>query len=123
MGKARDKDLKREKILGASIGTAHAWLSRKYILYLFKKVFGHSKCYRCGVEVRDFRMLSLDHKESWKNHDSFYDMENLSISHRQCNFRHGGSITNSSAVKLRHTAIIEAELLESRDKLVLGDEE
>lgn len=78
---------KRQKQLGMNYGTATYRLLRDLLFYKVKD----QKCYRCGCEMsrEDF---SLDHKINWLDSEDpkgiFFDINNISYSHKGCNSRH-----------------------------------
>ncbi len=79
---------KRNMLLGEPIGTASNKLRK---LMLFKLVCETEKdiCFRCGKKIELASELSIEHKKPWMNAEnpveSFYDLENISFSHLNCN--------------------------------------
>ena len=78
---------KRPKLLGMHPASASAKLLRD-ILFDFVQKEG-TKCFRCSGDLyRD--NFSIEHKESWMSSpnplESFFDLENISYSHKNCNY-------------------------------------
>lgn len=88
---------KRKKLLGMPWGTANGKLYRKIIREYFRLVYD-SLCYRCGNEVLDTDLFHIDHIESWLTAEDprkhFFDLENIRISHADCNNFHGYILAN-----------------------------
>ena len=87
---------RKTDFLGMPHGTAASRL-RKLILFSILKKHGENLCYRCNKEIKTADDLTIDHKQPWEGIkiDLFWDLENISFSHRQCNRPHrtrgGGS--------------------------------
>ena len=76
---------KRDETLGIPYGTAMNQLRRKIMFNLLCKLNLNS-CFRCSKEmtVEDY---TIEHKEPWRSKDAelFWDLENISFSHKSCN--------------------------------------
>ena len=81
---------KRKLMLGMSIGKANAILLRS-ILYQLVCEAGRNTCHQCGLPILREKELSIEHKESWQLSGDpvslFFDLSNISFSHRACNYR------------------------------------
>lgn len=77
------------KQLGMSQGAANNKL-RKAVLFSYVKRVGDNFCYKCGAEIENPDEFSLEHKYPWegRNSDLFWDLNNISFSHPQCNRPH-----------------------------------
>lgn len=78
---------KKSKQLGINPSTAAGRLV-KDILYKFVVETGNNECFQCGEDMsRD--TFSIEHKEPWlDSHDPvglYFDLDNISFSHRSCN--------------------------------------
>ena len=81
---------KRKRLLGMSMGKANAKLLRA-ILYQLVCEARRNICYQCGLPILKEEELSIEHKQSWLLADdpvaAFFDLKNISFSHRACNYR------------------------------------
>lgn len=77
---------KKSKQLGMNFSTASARLDRM-ILFMLVKECNRDTCYRCNKKIERYQDLSTEHKEPWQDIDSalFWDLDNISFSHRSCN--------------------------------------
>ena len=79
---------KKKEVLGESYGKASAKLKKSVMLMLVQKC-SMDTCYRCGEKILTVDEFSIDHKEDWLNSENptalFYDLENISFSHLNCN--------------------------------------
>lgn len=79
---------KRSDQLGMAISTARSQLLNR-LLFRELTANGECKCHRCGQAIKSADDLSIDHKEPWMNKSNavelFFDLENISYSHRSCN--------------------------------------
>ena len=84
----RKSNLRRNKFLGMSYGTASNRLKKSIMLMLLRKL-DENWCYRCGGEIKTERELSIDHKKSWFNVsiELFWNLNNIAFSHLSCNSR------------------------------------
>lgn len=78
---------KKNNFLGVPISKAQYELKRRIIFMLIVES-GRIKCYRCGkdLSVDDY---SVEHKKDWlwKDPDLFWDLDNISFSHKKCNIQ------------------------------------
>lgn len=91
MSRFRERQVKRGELLGMNPSTASNRL-RSDLLFDFVTKAG-ILCYRCKQPLtRD--TFSIEHIESWvysdKPLDTFFDLENITYSHRSCNYSNGG---------------------------------
>jgi len=95
MGQCKKKYERQRNLNKASMLEMNSWaganrkLQRLFIKFLYVKSFGN-KCYRCGEAlIGDYH---IDHKEGWLEakdpRKSFFDVDNLSLSHPGCNASH-----------------------------------
>ena len=104
---------KKKILLGMNPSTASARLV-KDLLWNFVKRSGHSKCYRCGIDMnRD--TFSIEHKDAWMDSldpvSSFFSIENIDYSHISCNVSAGAS---RRTVHESHEAYLESKSANSR---------
>jgi len=80
---------KKSDQLGMNFSTACARL-KKQILFNFIKMNNMDICFRCGLKIKTYKELSIDHKIDWLDNDVklFWDLENISFSHIKCNSRY-----------------------------------
>jgi hypothetical protein len=78
---------KKKQQLGIPIGTATNRLV-KMLLYDFAKKLDRVTCYRCSKHIT-LDDMSIDHKKPWLNSANpvalFFDLENIALSHKNCN--------------------------------------
>ena len=69
-----------------SYGCASTKLVRSVLFKLLCE-FGRNKCFRCGGDITCISEFSIEHKIPWLNNDPklFWDLDNISFSHRRCN--------------------------------------
>ena len=82
----REHRQEKARQLGCAVSTASAKLYRSVLFALVKRL-GEDKCWRCGKAIETAGEFSLDHKKPWL-HGSvalFWDVGNISFSHRRCN--------------------------------------
>jgi len=80
----------KSRFLGMSHGTACNRL-RKMILFNLLKKHGENTCCKCGYEITDASMLSIEHIKPWQGRDVglFWDLGNIAFSHANiCNKAH-----------------------------------
>ena len=82
--------VKDSELLGINVSTASNKLV-KDLLFNFIVETKKDKCFRCGLDLsRD--NFSIEHKESWrlsnKPKETFFDLQNISYSHLNCNNAH-----------------------------------
>ena len=79
------------------ISTANSRL-RKMLLYKYLRICGEHICYRCSLPIEDIDELSIEHKDAWLNNPQgrklFFDLDNISFSHRVCNSSAGKTYKN-----------------------------
>ena len=78
----------RKRQLGMSMGKANNILNKIIIFSLAEKC-GLTNCFRCGTPILNSEDISKDHIVDWlhsKNpRDLFFDINNISFSHKKCN--------------------------------------
>ena len=76
----------KTKFLGMPIGTAQNRL-KKNILFSLVQETGKDICFRCGKKIESVDELSIEHKKPWlkESIDLFWNLENISFSHLNCN--------------------------------------
>jgi hypothetical protein len=78
--------MKKQNQLGMNPSTASQRLI-KDLLFKFVSEAGHT-CHQCGGELTRMN-FSVEHKTPWLDSDDpvgmFFDLENVSFSHRSCN--------------------------------------
>ena len=83
---------RKERLLGESYGAATARL-RKQVLFQLLVNQGLNVCFQCGKEIETAGEVSVEHKRPWMSAEdpiaSFYDLDNIAISHLRCNVRAG----------------------------------
>ena len=83
---------KKTEQLGMNFSTASGRL-RKMIMFNLIKKMDENWCYRCGGEIESPEDLSTEHKISWLDSETpqelFFDLENISFSHKSCNYSFG----------------------------------
>lgn len=86
-----DSRKEKDKQLGIPFGTANGRL-RKSIMFALVQECGKDTCYRCGKKIELEKDFTIDHKEDWLHSDDpaglFFDLGNISFSHRKCNYKH-----------------------------------
>lgn len=79
---------RKNEILGMGFHKASYQLSRKILFSLLLEL-KRTKCYRCGDEILSVKELSIDHKKAWQSSENpfetFFNLDNISFSHRGCN--------------------------------------
>ena len=74
--------------LKMSYGKASGILRKEIMFHLIKKC-NMDSCFRCGEKITNVKELSIDHKTDWLYSDSptdlFFDLNNISFSHLECN--------------------------------------
>lgn len=74
----------KEDQLGMSLGKANGILTRDIMFSLLHDI----KCFRCREDMTR-ETFSVDHKEPWLHSEdpakNYFDMSNISFSHRKCN--------------------------------------
>lgn len=77
----------KEKILGMNAGTANTRLVRMILFHILGKN-GLDICYICNKKIKEYKNFTIEHKISWeskKDKDLYWDMDNISFSHKKCN--------------------------------------
>lgn len=81
----------------------------KDILWKFIEESGEDVCFKCG-EIMSREDFSIEHKEPWLDSDdpvkNFFDLENISFSHLNCNI--------SAARRIKLTVEEKEKILEER---------
>ena len=82
--------VKDSELLGINVSTASNKLV-KDLLFNFIVETKKDKCFRCGLDLRRDN-FSIEHKKSWRLSDkpkeTFFDLQNISYSHLNCNSAH-----------------------------------
>jgi hypothetical protein len=83
---------KKSEQLGMPFGTANGRLHTK-IMFMLVKQCGRDTCFRCGKKIERAEDLSVEHVRDWQDIDPglFWDLANVSFSHRSCNYRHAAT--------------------------------
>lgn len=85
MSKETDR---KSQILGMGFHKASYRLLRR-ILYGMLIELNRTKCYRCKNEIMSVNDLSVEHKKAWQSSENplemFFDLSNISFSHKSCN--------------------------------------
>ncbi|PYS45749.1 MAG: hypothetical protein DMF68_21310 [Acidobacteria bacterium] len=81
---------RKSEILGMPFGTACNKLRRMVIFELLRR-HQENVCFKCGKVIPNAEDLTLEHKETWLDGGSslFWDLNNITFSHKQCNLRKG----------------------------------
>lgn len=99
---------KKKQQLGMNPSTASNRLV-KDILWKFIEESGEDVCFKCG-EIMSREDFSIEHKEPWLDSDdpvkNFFDLENISFSHLNCNI--------SAARRIKLTVEEKEKILEER---------
>lgn len=78
----------KARLLGEPFGTANNKL-RKLLLFSLAGRLGLLGCHRCGEQIEDISMFSIEHIRAWawqdNPRDAFFDLDNISFSHISCN--------------------------------------
>jgi len=87
-----DTNERKDEALGMPHRTADMRLRREILFQLVQQA-GRDICYQCGEKITSYDEFSIEHKEPWLNSDDppglFFDLDNISFSHRSCNIRAG----------------------------------
>jgi hypothetical protein len=82
----------KNDLLGMPHGTAVHQL-RKKIMFDMMQRLGEDICFRCGKKIENIDYFSVEHKTSWQSSENpkeaFFDLENISFSHLNCNISAG----------------------------------
>lgn len=104
------------ELLGVPIGTANARLLKALLFDLAKRL-SLTRCFRCGGEIETVGTFSIEHKAAWEHslapRDLFFDLDNISFSHRACNYR--------AAAKPNKKYASRAEKDRAKDERVAAD--
>lgn len=87
---SKNQNDRRHALLGMPYGTAKGRLTRQILLNLLTK-HNENFCFVCGKEILATTDFSIEHKLPWEsteNVDLFWDLDNISFSHRECNLPH-----------------------------------
>jgi hypothetical protein len=99
---------KRNEQLGMNAGTASHRLV-KDILFDFVSKSG-CVCYRCGEKMCR-ETFSIEHKTPWLDSDNpvglFFDLSNISFSHRICNSMAGNPKINDTPEKVKEARRVQ----------------
>jgi len=72
-------------------GTANGRLRQSLLFHLVQRL-GENICYKCQLPIETSNELSVEHKLPWQHADNaaelFFDLTNISFSHRKCNRPH-----------------------------------
>lgn len=81
---------KKDQQLGMNFSTASHRLHKMVLLDLLQR-YGEADCFRCGELIETTENLSIEHKVAWQDVDPalFWDLSNITWSHRSCNSRAG----------------------------------
>ncbi|NWL67308.1 hypothetical protein [Bradyrhizobium elkanii] len=78
----------KDELLGMKFGTACHQL-RKLIMFDLVCKLDLNVCFRCSKPIDSVEELSIEHKSSWQRSNdpkaTFFDLNNISFSHRSCN--------------------------------------
>ena len=79
---------KRDVILGMPYGTARNKIRDKIVFKLWLEL-NENSCFHCS-DIMTYENFSIEHNESWMSaenpHDSYFRLDNISFSHRKCNY-------------------------------------
>lgn len=85
---SKANNIKKEKQLGMSPGTASGRLKKEIMFNLLSRL-GENICFQCLKTIDSADELSVEHKTPWLNSEDpvglFYDPENIAFSHLKCN--------------------------------------
>ena len=99
---------RKEKALGMAFGTASHRLRRAFMFRLAVKC-GEADCYRCGKPIVSPEDMSLDHMEDWLYAEDpkgvFFDVENVRLSHKECNTRCRMTSKRNSSGKSKYKGV------------------
>ena len=94
----KSSNLKKDKQLGMSHGKASNQL-RKMILFKLVQRLGEDICYRCGEKIDTVNNFSIEHRSDWLDSKDpvglFFDLDNISFSHQDCNSAAGRKFTGT----------------------------
>lgn len=80
--------MKKDKLLGVTYGKADRQLKNS-ILFDLVKILKKDICFRCNKKIESIDELSIEHKIAWQSSEKpieyFYDLGNITFSHRKCN--------------------------------------
>lgn len=83
---------KKSKQLGMPHRTA-TYRLRSALLFQLVQQAGRDKCYRCGEKIESYGEFSIEHKIPWLDSENppglYFDLDNVSFSHRSCNIADG----------------------------------
>ena len=89
--------MKKDTALGMNRSTAQARLTRD-LLWKYLCLAGSNSCHRCSKPMTR-ETFSIDHKVDWLQSDNpvetFFDLDNISFSHLDCNSAAGSSRVKS----------------------------
>jgi len=109
---------KKYDLLKEPFGTASAKL-RKAILFQLLQETGKDICFQCEEKIETIEDLSIEHKEPWMSAKdpikSFYDLNNISFSHLNCNVSYARRGEKNPLSKLT-----EKEVSEIKDLIEQG---
>ena len=73
---------------------------KKMLMYDFAKKLQLHFCYRCNLEICNFKDISIDHVINYLHSSDprkyFFDVNNIKFSHIRCNIKHKGCSTRKS---------------------------
>jgi len=94
----------KDEVLEITFGKANNIL-RRSLLFSFIVKLGINKCYRCNLPMT-LDNYSIEHIESWEYSDTpkelFFDLDNISFSHKFCNNSAGGHVGYSKKNSCRY---------------------
>ena len=93
---------KKNETLGMPHGTAAGRL-RKMLLFRYVCRACENICFKCGKLIETIEELSIEHKLPWEGRSAelFWDLENITFSHRLCNRPHSFGKGNTACL-LQH---------------------
>jgi len=113
------QNLKKDKQLGMSHGTAGGRL-RKSVMFWLVCLAGRDWCFQCGEQIETESCLSIEHKKPWLDSidpvGMFFDINNIAFSHLSCNIK-AGRKTNRKYSNKRE--VMDANNKAKREKRVL----
>ena len=86
MTEKKNKNWKKEQVLGMPLGTAMGRLRKNVLFYLLQRHNEHI-CYKCSKPIETADELTIEHKIPWLDGGTelFWDISNIAFSHAICN--------------------------------------
>jgi hypothetical protein len=80
---------RKAQYLGMPLGTASNRL-KNMIMFSLVQDLGKDSCFKCGLKIERAQDLSIEHIQPWEGIDTalFWDLQNISFSHKRCNRPH-----------------------------------